>query len=285
LGGARRPVRQSARDGEGSRLNRWRFLGAALAVASAAALGWLVGSHDFNLRPDRVEITGLRYTSAEDVRAVIGLPIGATPNVFRVQTGSMQRALEALPAVARAQVEAILPDRLLVTVTERTPAFVLRTATAAFLIDEGGVALYEPPAEDAAKLGLPVVDDSRALLATDFDVGGRLDEISLAADLRLAALTPANIGSSYATLALTVDDEEGYVLTAEPGGWRAIFGHYTPTLRPIDIIDRQVECLRARVDAGETEIAVIYLAPLEERCGTYMPRQTPRASASPSPAR
>ena len=35
------------------------------------------------------------------------------------------------------------------------------------------------------------------------------------------------------------------MLTAEPHGWRAIFGSYTPTLRPPDMIARQVQCLRS----------------------------------------
>ena len=58
-------------------------------------------------------------------------------------------------------------------------------------------------------------------------------------------------------------------------------GAFNFPLRPIDIVDRQVECLRARVALDETEIAVIYLAPLEDRCGTFLPRATPRASAAP----
>jgi hypothetical protein len=256
-----------------------------VTIASALALAWLVTNDDFNLRGDGVKITGLRYTSADEVRAVIGLPAGATPNIFRVDTGSMERALASLPAVERAEVDVRLPDQLIVSIKERTPVFVLRTPTTAFLVDDRGVALDDVSAEQAGTLGLPVVDDGRELFAPVLEVGGRLDEISLAADLRLAALTPEVIGSNYTTVAVTVDDDDGYVLTAEPNGWRAIFGHYTQTLRPVDIIDRQVECLRARVASDETDIAVIYLAPLEDRCGTYLPRATPRASASPPSSR
>lgn len=256
-----------------------------MALASVGALGWLLTNDEFNLRRDGVEINGLRYTSTEQVRAVMELPAGATPNIFRVDTGSMERALSSLPAIERADVDVVLPDKLVVAVKERTPVFVLRTPTGAFLVDDRGVALDDVAAEQAGSLGLPVVDDARVLFASVLDVGGRLDDISLAADLLLAALTPEAIGSSYTTLTVAVDDVDGYVLTAEPAGWRAIFGHYTQTLRPVDIIDRQVECLRARVAADETDIAVIYLAPLEDRCGTYLPRATPRASASPPSSR
>lgn len=284
--GARRRRRPAVREGGRSTLiNLWRLVGVFVALASVAAFGWLLTNDDFNLRADGLHITGLRYTSAEEVRAVIGLPAGATPNIFRVDTGSMERALASLPAIERADVDVVLPDQLAVAIKERTPVFLLRTPTVAFLVDQLGVALDDVQLPDAANVGLPVVNDARVQFAPVLEVGSRLDEISLAADLRLAALTPEAIGSSYTSLTVDVGDDDGYVLTAEPGGWRAIFGHYTQTLRPVDILDRQVECLRARVALDETEIAVIYLAPLEDRCGTYLPRATPRASASPPSSR
>ena len=166
-----------------------------------------------------------------------------------------------MPAVASANVYVALPDRLVVDVTERTPTFVLATPASAYVLDVDGFVLDEVSVADAASLGLPVVTDLRDQFAPVLEVGGRLDAVSLDADLRLAAITPETIGTSFSQLDVTADDTDGYVLTAEPGGWRAIFGHYTPNLRPIDIFDSQVQCLRARVGAGETDIAVIYLAP------------------------
>ena len=103
-------------------------------------------------------------------------------------------------------------------------------------------------------------------------------------DDRLAALTPEIVGTTYSHLRLSVDDTEGYVLEAEPNGWRAVFGQYTPNLRPVDLVDRQVQCLRARLAEDEQQIAVIYLAPLDEGCGTYLPRTTPAPVESASPA-
>jgi hypothetical protein len=117
------------------------------------------------------------------------------------------------------------------------------------------------------------------------ELGGRVDATTVDANLRLASLTPDSLGTSYAALALSVDDSDGYVLTAGPGGWRAVFGHYTPTLRPVDIIDRQVACLRARIDAGERDIEVVYLSPVDDRCGTYVPAGNPGATETPTPTR
>ncbi len=240
-------------------------------------------SHQFDLNPARVEVSSLVYTQPEVIRDAIDLPEEARPNVFRIDTRSMRRALESLPAVAQADVYVTLPDRLVVSVTERTPTFVLTTPAGSFIVDAEGFVLDDLPAADATGLGLPIVSDSREQFAPQVTVGGRIDEVSLGATLRLAAITPALIGTAYETLSLSVDDVDGYILSAQPDGWRAIFGHYTPNLRPVDLIDRQVQCLRSRVEAGEQGIAVIYLASLDERCGTFLPEATPVESTTPTP--
>jgi cell division septal protein FtsQ len=279
-GRSRRPSSRSR--GRLSLINRWRVAGSLLALASAVWFGWLLTNRLFNLDPSHVSITSLAYTSEGTIRSTIDLPVGATPNVFRIDARAMEKALEALPAVADAEVDVALPDRLTIRVTERTATFVLATPAGSFLVDVDGFVLDELPADDAAALGLPVVSDSRDQFLPLIEVGGRLDEVSLEADIRLAAITPALIGTQYPSLVVTVDDGDGYVLEAEPDGWRAIFGHYTPNLRPVDIVDRQVQCLKARVAAGESDIAVIYLSPLDDRCGTFLPRATPAESASPT---
>lgn len=255
-----------------------------MTAACATWTGWLVTSHEFDLDPARVEVSSLVYTQPELIKAIIDVPPGFTPNLFRISTGRMERDLAALYAVAAADVYVALPDRLVVRVTERTPTFVLATPVGAFVVDVEGFILDDLPVAEATSLGLPVVSDLRDEFAPDVEVGGRLDEISLEADLRLAAITPEMIGTGYDHFLVVADDTDGYVVTAEPDGWRAVFGHYTPNLRPIDIIDRQVQCLRARVAAGEADVAVIYLAPLDERCGTFLPRTTPAEPASPTPS-
>jgi hypothetical protein len=105
-------------------------------------------------------------------------------------------------------------------------------------------------------------------------VGGTLDDIERSVTLRLAAVTPELVGSSGERLELSIDDEEGYVLTASPASWRAIFGHYTPTLRSPDVIEQQVQCLRSLLATGEGAILEVRLAVADDRCGTYQPRPT-----------
>jgi hypothetical protein len=264
-------------------VNRWRIAGFLLAAAAAIWGTFLVSSHAFDLDPANVSVSDLAYTSPELIRDVIDLAPDATPNVFRIDTRRMERALASLPAVAEADVSVLLPDGLDVVVTERSPTFVVVTSAAAFVIDVDGFALDELPLSDAGTLGLPIVTDARQQFAPGITAGGRLDAISRDAALRLLALTPDDLDTRFQEFVLTVDDVEGYVIAARPNGWRAIFGHYTPNLRPVDLIDRQVQCLRSRIAAGEDGVSVIYLAPQGEHCGTYIPGRTPGVPDAPGP--
>jgi cell division septal protein FtsQ len=278
---AARPIRRPRRSpGWRGLITLARVIGLAVMVASAGSIGWLVTDRRFALDDASVAISGLRYTDAAAVRAAIGLPEGSSPNVFLLHTSDMRRALATLPAVASARVEAILPDRLEVAVTERTPVVAVHTAAGEYLVDSTGAILYELGGGQSAGAGLPLVDDERRSSPADMAVGGTLDQVDLAAILQLAAVTPATVGSVATSLALSIDDTDGYVLTAEPGGWRAVFGQYTANLRSPDLIARQVQCLRSLLASGESDIVTVYLSPLEDRCGTYVPRATP----SPTPS-
>jgi hypothetical protein len=96
--------------------------------------------------------------------------------------------------------------------------------------------------------------------------------------LQIGALTPELVGSAASELVFSADDTDGFVVTAAPYGWRAVFGFYTPTLRPPTLIAQQVQCLRSLLASGEAQMDTIYLAPEGDRCGTYLPH------ASPSPS-
>jgi hypothetical protein len=220
---------------------------------------------------------------------MIGLPAGTTANLFALRTEAMERALASLPAVAAADVAAVLPDRLVVVIQERTPLFLVRNVAGDHLVDVDGIVLDTLAGGASDSLALPVLADARASTAPVLEVGGRLLEPDLSAVRLLLAVTPDAISSSAQSLSVVADDEEGFAIVAEPVGWRAVFGHYTSTLRPPEMIARQVQCLGTLLTEaeGETEIATIYLAPLDDRCGTYLPRTTPtpRPLASPTPAR
>jgi hypothetical protein len=197
----------------------------------------------------------------------------------------MERAIASFPSISDAQVRIGLPNRVDISVTERQPIFAVRWGGNAFLVDHAGVVLAQTTDAQVGALGIPVVNDERTSNVVPLAVGATIDPIDLEAILQLGALTPSLIDSHATSLDLAVRDDDGFVLSAQPEGWQAIFGNYTPNLRSTEIIPRQVQCLRSLVDASESALRTVYLAPLEEACGTYLPLTTPRATPTPAPPR
>ncbi|HSH21994.1 MAG TPA: FtsQ-type POTRA domain-containing protein [Candidatus Caenarcaniphilales bacterium] len=237
----------------------------------------------FQLEGQGPEISGLVHTEPALVLERIGLPAGSRANLFSLRTAEMERRLQQLPAVAQAEVRAVLPDSLFVTVTERVPVFVWRVDGRDLLVDSTGILVSEVVSTAPSAVSLPVVTDRRPAAAGPPAVGSTLDPVDLAVMLRLAGVTPELLGSSAGRLELSVEPNEGYVLTTVPPSWRAVFGQYTPTLRTPDLIDQQVQCLRSLLAQGEAAISTVHLAVADDRCGTYRPRATAGEGASPTP--
>jgi cell division septal protein FtsQ len=254
-----------------------RLFAALLLVAVSGAFYWLTVAPQFALAGGKVSVEGAQYTDPGLVRSAIALPEGANVNLYRLRTQDMRAALEALPAVLAADVRAILPDRLSIVLHERAPIFVWRAGDGAWLTDVTGVFFAQPVAgADPAADALPVITDGRADQA-QIQAGGRLDAQDLETAKLLGALTPERVGSSATSLALSVDDADGWVLTADTG-WRAIFGHYTPVLQTTAEIPAQVQCLRSLLMNREAQVATVKLAVGPNDCGTFL-------AASPSPGR
>jgi hypothetical protein len=253
--------------------NRARVAGLLLVVLTAAAAFSLVTDDRFALDVDAVQIGGLQYAHESAVREALDLPSGA-PNVFLLRTSEMRHALEALPAVAAADVRVVLPNQLLVSVTERAPVLMIGHASQFYLLDGNGVVLEARPAGTMLP-ALPLLVDSRVTVGIPYEVGQPIDPIEAQAMLQIGALTSSLVGSSADALEFSADDVDGFVVTAQPDGWRAVFGLYTPTLRPPTLIAQQVQCLRSLLAEGESTIDTIYLAPQGDRCGTYLPLQSP----------
>jgi hypothetical protein len=169
-----------------------------------------------------------------------------------------------------------------VAVAEREALLAWAVGTRRFLVDAGGTLfgeLGDDPPEAAAQL--PLVTDRRAKSAS-LGVGDTLDAVTLDAALRLGSLAPADVGSGGDSLAVRIDDENGYVVHGDPEGWNAIFGFYTPTLRTTELIPGQVRLLRSMMaDYGEETVQRVILA--DGDSGTWIPRRTPKPSDSPEP--
>ena len=100
--------------------------------------------------------------------------------------------------------------------------------------------------------------------------------------LRLGSLKPADLGTAATHLDIRVDDENGFVMTADPVGWSATFGFYTPTLRTTELMPGQVRLLRSMLaQAGEDTVLKVILA--DDRSGTRIPRPSPSPNPKPTP--
>lgn len=132
--------------------------------------------------------------------------------------------------------------------------------------------------ETGVRAVLPRIDDWRQRSAAVVEAA-RLPAIDLLVMRQLLALTPGSLGSRASELTLRVNEDTGYVLSSD--GWQAIFGHYTPTLRPPEDLPRQVQCLRWLIADGEKRLDTVRLAVAANHCGTY--RELEKRSRAPSP--
>jgi cell division protein FtsQ len=91
----------------------------------------------------QVSLTGHRYTLDSDVFDAVGLQAAHTMLSF--DSRAAQDRIERLPWVERASIERVLPDRLEVRVSERSPYAVWHLGNRSFLIDKSGRVLTAVP--------------------------------------------------------------------------------------------------------------------------------------------
>jgi hypothetical protein len=228
----------------------------------------------------RLQVDGAVFTELAAAEDAVADARGE--NLFRLPTAPLEAALEDLPTVAQATITVQLPDSLVVSLQERVPVLIWRVGARRYLADLDG-RLFGRLGDDppASAEDLPVIDDRRAASA-GLSIGARLEPQDIDAATRLASLAPADVGSAAESLAVRVTDNDGFVLRADPQGWIAIFGYYTPSLRTPELIPGQVRLLRSLLIGREQLIARVILA--SETDGTYVPKPTPKPSPSPSSA-
>jgi cell division protein FtsQ len=118
---------------------------AALAVGFALyqAGNYLLYSPGVLLQSaDQIEIVGNRFVPPEAIAEKFSADMGRS--VLRVPLTERREALESLPWVEQAQVQRVLPNRIRVEITERTPVAFLRTGSDLSLVDAQGVILDRP---------------------------------------------------------------------------------------------------------------------------------------------
>jgi cell division septal protein FtsQ len=250
--------------------------GAALAMLlSAFAIYGVSASPAFEF--DDLRIEGATYTDTDAVQGIVEQARGE--NLFRLSTAPLAASLRQLPTVADARIGVGLPGTVTVMLQERQPVLVWKVGSQRYLVDRDGLIvgrLGDDAPPEAAQL--PSVVDERARSAT-LGTGTRLDPVDVDAATRLASVSPIQVGSTARKLAVVVTDDHGYELRAQPEGWTAIFGFYTPSLRRPDIIPGQVRLLGRLLEGREASIASIVLA--DEHDGTYVARPSPSPTPKP----
>lgn len=276
LGGPGRRTRSIRRSSAGLTPAR---AGSILAMLlSAGAIYGLASTSAFTY--SRLVIEGTAIVREDAVREQLELAEGE--NLFEIASEPLEARLREIPAVADAEVSLGLPGTVKVRIEEREPLLVWRVGERRWYVDRTGFLFAQvgenPPPAAAA---LPLVSDDRSA-SLALRVGHRIDPVDLDVATRLGSLTPAQVGSSAAGLAVGVTDENGFVLSSSPKSWVAVFGFYGLSLRTPDLVEGQVQLLDALLtEAGETNVALVILA--DDRDGTYIPKVSPSPSPSVAP--
>jgi cell division protein FtsQ len=125
---------------------------AGASAAWTAGRFLLYGQPMLLIKPEQIEVTGNHIVSREAVLQQFVRDRGRS--VLRVPLDARRSALEEISWVESATVQRILPNRIRVDLTERTPIAFFRNGTELALIDAHGVILDRPHGEE---LQFPIV--------------------------------------------------------------------------------------------------------------------------------
>lgn len=246
-------------------------------LISAGSIYGLAATSAFGF--ERLDVSGLALTSDDAIRTQVGLAPGT--NLVGLATEPIAARLRELPSVRDAEVSVGLPDVLQVVVAERRPIIVWAVGERRFAVDDGGLLFADVTTDPSqATQGTPIVIDERTS-AGGLGVASTLDPIDLDAATRLGSLTPSQVGSHASIFRVHVTDDHGFTISSGSGGWLAIFGFYGRSQRTPALITGQVQALGGLLAGREDTVQTVILA--DDREGTYIPKPTPRPSATPKP--
>ena len=248
-----------------------------MLLAGGAIYG-LAATSAFGFR--ELAISGNALVPETAIRAAVSLAPGT--NLVGLDTGPIAGRLAELAAVDGVDVSVGLPDTLEVRLRERRPIIVWAIGERRLAVDQEGLLFADVGGDAAAPLmgEIPVVRDDRAASA-GLAIRARLDPVDLDAATRLGSLTPRQIGSRAARLAVRVGDDRGFTVGSGSGGWLAVFGFYGRSQRTPELIPGQVQLLAALLAGREDAVQTVILA--DDRDGTWIPKPTPRPTPTSKP--
>ncbi len=191
---------------------------------SAWAYSYGMTSWRFRIQSsDSVEITGVKNASRAQVMDVAGKDIAR--NIFYVPLDERKKQLEQIPWVEEASVMRLLPNRIAVSIRERTPVAFAQIGSRISLIDANGVVMGMP-ADRKTKYSFPVIrgiteTEPLSSRAAAMKIYNRLVSELGATDGESAAANSTNGVTNYVRQLSEVDlsDPENVKVTAnDPGG-------------------------------------------------------------------
>jgi cell division protein FtsQ len=154
-----KPVEIRRKKFSGKNFSRYRTIFGVLLMAAAFLLAAYIGAsfllHSpkmLLLKPEQVEVTGNHIVSREAVLAPFYKDRGHS--VLRIPLDTRRGEVEQIAWVQSASIQRILPNRIRVEISERTPIAFVRNGSDIALVDEFGVFLDRPRGED---LRFPIV--------------------------------------------------------------------------------------------------------------------------------
>lgn len=138
------------------RVMLWTAVGAAGVGASVLVGRFLLYSPQvLLLRPDQIDVTGNHIVAREAV--LQQFVRDRNKSVVSIPLDQRRSELEQLTWVESASVERVMPNRLRIEITERTPIAFVKLGNQLDMIDAHGVILDRPNGSDAADFHFPIV--------------------------------------------------------------------------------------------------------------------------------
>ena len=125
----------------------WSVTGAVLITAGYFGARYALYSPQMLLvKPDQISVSGNRIVAPEEIQKLFARD--RDRSVLRIPLEARRAQIQEIPWVEEASVQRILPNRLRVEITERTPVAFFRNGNELTLIDAHGVLLERPEGED-----------------------------------------------------------------------------------------------------------------------------------------
>jgi cell division protein FtsQ len=120
----------------------------AILILTGLVVGYRFAASAALFQVQTIDVSGTSRTSADEIQGLTHRAVAHT-GVWRADLSAISAELSRLPGVRRAVVTRVLPDRIRVRITERSPVAVIRTSSGHFVwVDDEGVMLGEMKSDD-----------------------------------------------------------------------------------------------------------------------------------------